>query len=258
MSSPQKIVFITGATAGIGLACADIFAKNGYDLIITGRRKGRLHEIAEEIRERHHRHVLSLVYDVRDREACEEAIGNLPEEWQNIEILVNNAGLALDRSVIQEGNPDDWDTMLDTNVKGLLYMTRLIAPMMISDGGGHIINIGSLAGQEVYPAGNVYCATKFAVNSLSRSMRLDLVEHGIRVTNIAPGLVETEFSIVRFKGDESQAKSVYDGFDPLTALDIADAVFWAASRPLHVNIDEITLTPRAQGLSRMVVRGKGY
>lgn len=258
VAKPQKIVLITGATSGIGMACAKIFAANGFDLILTGRRSERLHGLADELRGEFHRHVLSLVFDVRDREACREAIEGLPADWQAIEILVNNAGLALGRGSIAEGDLDDWETMLDTNVKGLLYITRLVAPGMAARQKGHILNISSIAGQEVYGGGNVYCASKFAVTALSHGMRLDLVEQGIRVTNISPGAVETEFSLVRFHGDQGQAEAVYDGFTPLTAEDIAGAVFWAANQPEHVNIDEITLTAKAQGRTRSVVRGKGF
>lgn len=240
---------ITGATAGIGEACAHRFAQEGFDLILTGRRAERLHKICGDLEREHGIQCLGLSFDVREREAVTLAMESLGERWQQIDVLVNNAGLALDKSTIQEGNIDDWDTMIDTNVKGLLYVSRAVMPGMVKRKSGHIINIGSLAGKEVYPGGNVYCASKHAVEALSRAMRLDLVHDGVKVTSISPGLVETEFSIVRFKGNTDQAKAVYQGYEPLVARDIAESVWWAASQPPHVCINDIMLTCTAQANS---------
>jgi len=248
------LAFITGATAGFGKATAELFASKGWSLIITGRRKVRLDVLEKNLRERYGINVKSLPFDVTQPAQVKAAVDSLQGEWKNIDLLVNNAGLAVGLNSIQEGNLDDWERMIDTNIKGLLYMTRSIAPLMIARGQGHIINIGSVAGKEVYANGNVYCATKHAVDALSRAMRIDMVKHGIKVTQVAPGLAETEFSIVRFKGDEERAKSVYKGLQPLTAEDIAETVFWAASRPPHVNILDIVLTPAAQANSTTVVR----
>lgn len=258
MSNPAKIVLITGATSGIGEACAWKFAHGGHDLIITGRRAERLANLAAAIAAGTGRQVHTLCFDVRDREACAGAVDSLPPAWRAVSILINSAGLAAGRDPVQSASLDDWDEMVDANVKGLLYMTRLVSPLMIERQSGHIINLGSLAGRDVYPSGAAYCGTKFAVGAISRATRLDLLEHGIRVTNIAPGLVETEFSIVRFKGDTQKAKSVYEGITPLTAADIAESIWWAASQPLHVNIDEIVISARAQGDARTVVRNKGF
>ena len=248
------IVLITGATSGIGKASAELFAQHHFDVIITGRRQQKLDEFADELRKKSGRRVLALSFDVRDNLAVEENLGSLPENWSNISVLLNNAGLAAGHSPIQTGDIEDWETMIDTNVKGLLYVTKVISKIMIEKGSGHIINVGSLAGKEVYPNGNVYCATKFAVDALTKAMRMDLHPHGIKVTQIAPGLVETEFSIVRFKGDETRAKKVYDGFKPLTAEDIAATIWFAASQPAHVQIQDIVLTPIAQASTTMVLR----
>lgn len=250
----SKIAFITGATAGIGAACAERFAAASWQLVLTGRRADRLNSFAADLTAKHGIQVHTLVFDVRYRPEVEAAWNSLPPALQSVDVLVNNAGLALGKSPLQEGDPDDWDTMIDTNLKGLLYMTRMAMPAMIAAGKGHIINIGSVAGREVYPSGNVYCATKFAVEGLSRAMRIDLVEHGIKVTTISPGLVETEFSVVRFKGDQSKADSVYAGIDPLVGSDIAEAVYWAASLPPHVCINDINLTCTAQASSTIVKR----
>ena len=254
MEQQNLICLITGATSGIGEATAKKFAENGYDLILTGRRADRLDLIATQIREQHGRKVLTLVFDVRDRKQTEDALAKLEPEWRSVAVLVNNAGLALGKGPLQKGNVDDWETMIDTNVKGLLYMTRIVAPWMTERREGHIINIGSIAGKEWYPGGNVYSASKFAVRAISKSLRIDLLEYGIRVTDVQPGLVETEFSIVRFKGDQDKANAVYDGMDPLTANDIAEIVWWVAARPAHVCIDEIQVTATAQGDSRTVIR----
>lgn len=241
----KKIVLVTGATAGFGKAIAQKFCANGYDVIITGRRKERLTELKEELTAGGAK-VLSLNFDVRDRKAVQSAIESIPEEWKNIEILVNNAGLAAGMGHIDEGDINDWETMIDTNIKGLLYVTRTVVPLMVKREHGHIINISSIAGIQPYENGNVYCASKAAVHSLSQSMRIDLLKHNIKVTNIAPGMAETEFSLVRFKGDEEKAKAVYRGFEPLTGNDIADTVYYCANLPGHVCINEIVITPTQQ------------
>lgn len=251
----KKIALITGATAGIGEASAERFAREGWNLILTGRRRARLEKLADQLIESYQIACETLAFDVRDREAVEKACSSLSPEWQSIDLLLNNAGLALDKSPVQEGNPDDWDAMIDTNLKGLLYMTRAISPHMVKRKRGHIINLGSVAGREAYPGGNVYCATKFAVEGLSRAMRIDLVQHGIKVTSISPGLVETEFSIVRFKGNGEKANQVYQGFEPLVAADIAESIFWAASQPAHVCINDINLTCTAQASSTVLHKG---
>jgi 3-hydroxy acid dehydrogenase / malonic semialdehyde reductase len=242
----KKIIFITGATAGFGKAIAFKFAQYGYDLVITGRREERLRKMEKEITEEYGVRVISLVFDVRDKKTVSEQISSLPHDMKQIDILVNNAGLAAGLATIQDGRTDDWDTMIDTNVKGLLYVSHEVIPHMIARGAGHIINIGSIAGKEAYLRGNVYCATKFAVDALSKSMRIDLLEHGIKVTQISPGAAETEFSLVRFKGDAERAKVPYEGYEPLHAEDIADLVFFAATRPPHVVLNEIVVTPLAQ------------
>ncbi len=243
----QKIALITGATSGFGKACAFIFAKNGYDLILTGRRTERLNQLAEELQVENKIHIKTLSFDIRNLESTQLALLSISEDWRSrIAILVNNAGLAAGRGPIHEGSIEDWEQMIDTNIKGLLYVTRMVSPWMVKNQKGHIINIGSIAGKEAYPGGNVYCATKFAVDALSRSMRMDLIETGVKVTNIAPGAAETEFSLVRFKGDADAAKKVYEGLIPLSADDIAEAVYFAASRPEHVNINDIVIMPTAQ------------
>lgn len=247
----SKTALITGATAGIGEAVALRLACEDYaTLILTGRRKDRLERIARAIKEDYDTRCIILCFDIRDRSAVQAAWDSLDPADQQIDLLVNNAGLALDKSPIQEGDPDDWDTMIDTNVKGLLYITRLVTPVMVAAGQGHVVNIGSIAGREAYPGGNVYCASKFAVEGLSRAMRIDLAQHNVRVTSISPGLVETEFSVVRFKGDVEMAEKVYEGFDPLVARDIAEAVWYAVNQPPHVNINDINLTCTAQPSAR--------
>ncbi|HNW69585.1 MAG TPA: SDR family NAD(P)-dependent oxidoreductase [Bacteroidales bacterium] len=246
MNQKNKIVLITGATSGIGLACAEVFAKNGYNLIITGRRNDRLLQISKNIASECKVEILTLCFDVSKRNETEKALGNLPEKWKKIDILINNAGKALGIDLIQDGNISDWDAMIDTNVKGLLYVSKYIIPLMIERNGGHIINIGSIAGKEAYIKGNVYCATKAAVDSLTKSMRIDLVEHNIKVTQIAPGATETEFSVVRLKGDEEAAKKVYNGYQPLKGSDIASIIYFSATLPPHVNINDIIITPTAQ------------
>jgi 3-hydroxy acid dehydrogenase / malonic semialdehyde reductase len=237
---------ITGATAGFGKATAIKFASNGYDVIITGRRKERLKELEKELCTRGKIRVLSLNFDVRNRNEVAEIICGLPEEWKKIDILVNNAGLAVGLDHIDTGNIDDWDRMIDTNVKGLLYVTRAVAPLMVARNTGHIFNIGSIAGKENYENGNVYCASKSAVDSLSKSMRIDLLKNNIKVTHIAPGMAETEFSLVRFKGDKEKAVTVYKGIDALTADDIAGAIFYCATLPAHVCINDLVITPTQQ------------
>ena len=251
----NKIALITGATSGIGLATARKFAENQYDLIITGRRKERLDKLGKELLESNNKiRVLPLAFDVRSLSEVVQNLGNLERDWQNIDILVNNAGLAVGLSHIDEGVIDDWERMIDTNIKGLLYITRLVSPGMAERGKGHILNIGSIAGKEVYENGNVYCATKYAVDALSRSMRIDLVKHGIKVTNIAPGLVKTEFSDVRFKGDKEKAEVPYKGMKPLSGEDIADVIFYCVNLPDHVNIDDVLIMPVAQASATIVKR----
>lgn len=248
------IALITGATAGIGEATAEIFAKNGYNIIITGRRKERLDELSSQLKTKYKIDVLSLNFDVRKLSEVESAINSIPENWKKINVLVNNAGLAVGLGPIQEGIIDDWERMIDTNIKGLLYITRTLAPILIKNEFGHIINVGSIAGKEVYANGNVYCATKHAVDALNKAMRIDMLPHNIKVTGIHPGMVETEFSIVRYKGDEERAKNVYKGLQPLTAEDIAETIFWTASRPSHVNISDIVITPTAQANATNTIR----
>jgi len=242
-----KIVFITGATSGFGKACAEKFASHGYDLILNGRREERLEEVKKRLEKRFNIAVCLLPFDVQNRGRVFETIKNIPEEWQGIDILINNAGLALGRDYFDEADIDDWETMIDSNVKGLLYVSRAVIPYMIEHGAstgsaGHIINIGSIAGIEVYEKGNVYCASKFAVDAISQGMRIDLLRHGIKVTNIEPGAAETEFGIVRFKGDEATAKQVYNGIVPLSAEDVADVIYYTTTLPPHVCINELVLT----------------
>lgn len=246
----KPTALITGATSGIGEATALLLAKNNFRLIITGRRKERLVLLAERIKSETNSEVFILNFDIRNLKENESAIKSLPAEWQNIDVLINNAGLAAGFSSIQEGDIDDWETMIDTNIKGLLYITRLISPKMIERGSGHIINISSIAGKETYPFGNVYCASKHAVQSLTKGMRIDLLKHGIKVSSVSPGAVETEFSLVRFKGDNSKAKQIYKGFTPLFAQDIADTILFIVTRPKHVNIDDVLIMPTAQAYSR--------
>lgn len=241
----NKLTLITGATAGIGLACAEKFATQKHDLIITGRRKNRLGQLTENLADKYGIRVLPLPFDIRNRNETDEAVAKIPSDWK-VEILINNAGLAAGLSPIHEGSIEDWEQMIDTNIKGLLYMSKSIIPRMISQGKGHIINIGSIAGKEVYPKGNVYCATKHAVDALTKSMRVDLLPYGIKVSQVAPGLVETEFSLVRFKWDEEIAEKVYKGYEPLQGEDIADAVYYVASLPAHVNINDLLIMPTAQ------------
>jgi len=246
----NKIAMVTGATSGIGEATALLLAKNNFDIIITGRRNERLLLLKEKIEIETNSRVIALCFDIRNQSENEAAINSLPASWQHIDVLINNAGLAAGMSAIHEGNIDHWERMIDTNLKGLLYITRLIAPKMVELGTGHIVNISSIAGKETYPAGNVYCATKHAVQSLTKAMRLDLLKHGIKVSSVSPGAVDTEFSIVRFDGDRERAKQIYKGFTPLYANDIAETILFVVTRPKHVNIDDILIMPTDQGFSR--------
>lgn len=248
-----KTILITGATSGIGLACARKFAENGDRLILTGRNEQRLAEIKKELTEKG-TEVLTLAFDVRDREKAEKYIAELPTEWQTIDVLVNNAGLALGLEPEYEGNLDDWETMIDTNIKGLLTMTRLIVPGMIERNSGHIINVGSVAGDAAYAGGNVYCATKAAVKALSDGLRIDVANTAVRVTNLKPGLVETNFSNIRFYGDTDRAANVYKGIKPLTGDDIADVAVFAANAPAHVQIAEVLILATHQASGSVIVR----
>jgi NADP-dependent 3-hydroxy acid dehydrogenase YdfG len=245
----NPIALITGATSGIGRATALKMAGNQYDVILTGRREERLVELRNAIHKSFDARVYILTFDIRNREEVEQAIDRLPEEWKNIRVLINNAGLAVGLDHIHKGVIDDWERMIDTNVKGLLYITRKVAPMMTEKGDGHIINIGSMAGKEVYEKGNVYCATKHAVEALTKAMRIDMLKDNIKVTSISPGLVETEFSLVRFKGDQEKADKTYKGYTPLTGDDVADVVVFTVNMPAHVNLNNIEITPRAQANS---------
>ena len=238
----SRIIFITGATAGFGKACAFKFAENGYDLVLNGRRVERLQELADELEKKYNVAVLQLPFDVRDQDAVTSSIEGLPEDWKKIDVLVNNAGLAMGRDYFDEADLDDWNTMIDTNVKGFLYVAKAVSRLMVNRKQGHIINMGSIAGKEVYEKGNVYCASKFAVDAISQSMRIDLLRHGIKVTSINPGAAETEFSLVRFKGDEATAKKIYDGLQPLSAEDVADVIFYCATLPPHVCINDLSVT----------------
>jgi 3-hydroxy acid dehydrogenase/malonic semialdehyde reductase len=248
------IALITGATAGIGKATAQEFAAKGYDLIITGRREERLKALEQELTKAHQVQVLSLCFDVRDEQQVKQAIDGLPEHFKAIDVLVNNAGLAAGLAPIQDGELGHWDRMIDTNVKGLLYVTKHVANLMIPRKKGHIINVGSIAGKEVYANGNVYCATKHAVDALNKGMRIDLLPHHIKVSAVNPGMVETEFSVVRFDGDEERAKKVYENIAPLKPEDIAETIYWMASRPSHVNINDILIMPTIQANATTVLR----
>lgn len=251
----KKIALITGATSGIGEACARKFAEGGYNLILTARRAEKLAEIKAQL-EAEGTKVRTLVFDVRDAETAKQAIGSLEAEWQTIDVLINNAGLALGLEKEYEGDPEDWNTMIDTNIKGLLTMTRLIVPAMIERNEGHVINIGSVAGDAAYAGGNVYCATKAAVKTITDGLRIDVAESAVRVTNVKPGLVETNFSNVRFHGDNARAENVYKGIVPLTGADIADVAFYAASAPKHVQIAEVLVLATHQGSGSVIHREK--
>lgn len=238
----DKLVLITGASSGFGEACAVKYAKAGDNLIITGRRANRLAELSAKLQEEYGVKVLELVFDVQDRKAVEEQLCSLPAEWQQIDILINNAGLAAGRDSFEDADMDDWETMLNTNVHGLLYVSKAIVPYMIARKKGHIVNMGSIAGKEVYEKGNVYCASKFAVDAINKAMRIDLLKHNIKVTGIHPGAAETEFALVRFKGDEKKASSTYEGLVPLTAEDIADTIYYCTQLPAHVCINDLVIT----------------
>jgi 3-hydroxy acid dehydrogenase/malonic semialdehyde reductase len=250
----KRIALITGGTSGIGEATAILLALNDFDVIITGRRQELLKKVRKKIESETSSKVIGLCFDIRKHSEVLHALDCIPGHWKKIDVLVNNAGLAAGLDYIQEGNLDDWEQMIDTNIKGLVYISREISGWMIRNGSGHIINIGSIAGKEVYEKGNVYCATKFAVDALTRGMRIDLVQHNIKVTCIAPGMVETEFSLVRFKGDGKRAARVYEGLTPLRGEDIAEAILFAVTRPPHVNIDEILIMPTAQATATIVHR----
>ena len=249
-----KTAFITGTTSGFGYAFSLRLASLGYKLVITGRREDRLYELAEKIRKEYQVEVLPLCFDVRDKNACAEAINQLPENFKKIDLLVNNAGLAAGASPFDESDVEDFERMIDTNVKGLLYITKLIVPGMIERQKGHIVNISSVAGIEVYPNGSVYCASKHAVNAITKGLRIDLVKHGIKVSSISPGAVETEFSMVRYHGDKEKAKAVYKGIVPLTAEDIADTLEFIVTRPDHVSINDIQLNPAQQANTYIINR----
>lgn len=251
----SKTVLITGVSSGIGEACAELFARQQYGLVLVARRRERLDALAGRLEKEYGVKTKTVVLDVRDKAAVACLFNKLEAPWGQVDVLINNAGLCLGLEPVQQGTVDDWDTMIDTNVKGLLYMTKAVANRMIDAGkGGHIINIGSIAAKEVYPNGNVYCATKHAVDALSRAMRIDLLPHGIKVTAIHPGPAETEFSQVRFKGDAERAKKVYQGYQALTATDIAETIWFAVSRPPHVNIDDLLIMPAQQATATIVNR----
>ena len=250
----DKTVFITGASSGIGKACAEAFAGEKANLVLAARRVDRLKEVAGNLEKEFNIKTKIIAMDVRNSDDVKKSFNELDERWSNIDVLINNAGLARGFDKIYEGNIESWEEMIDTNLKGLLYITRTVLPGMVSRRKGHIINIGSLAGHEVYPNGNVYCATKFAVNALTKAIRIDCLENEIKVSTIDPGLVETEFSIVRFSGDKQRADKVYEGLAPLTPEDIADAVLYCATRPGHVNINEVILTPVAQASTTQAIR----
>tara|TARA_B110000037_G_scaffold21537_1_gene23830 strand:- start:23472 stop:24230 length:759 start_codon:yes stop_codon:yes gene_type:complete len=250
----KRIIFITGATAGFGKAMAVKFSANGDDIIITGRRADRLTELKENLESEYGNKVYCLNFDVRKENEVKSAISSLPENWKKIEVLVNNAGLASGLDPIQDGNSEDWNKMIDTNVKGLLYVSQAIIPLMIENKAGHILNIGSTAGKEVYPNGNVYCASKHAVDAITKGMRIDLLPHGIKVTQIAPGAANTEFSTVRFHGDKERADAAYNGYQPMVAEDIAELVFYATSLPKHLCINDLVVTSLAQANNYLIHR----
>jgi len=245
----MKTVFITGATAGFGEACAIKFAQNGYSLILNGRRQERLEELKQNLEEEYGILCYLLPFDVQEREAVFAAVTSLPDEWKSIDILINNAGLALGRDAFHESDLDDWDTMIDTNVKGLLYVSKAVVPFMVQQNKGHIINLGSVAAKDIYDKGNVYCASKAAVDAISKAMRIELLPHHIKVTAIHPGAAETEFSMVRFKGDQETANKIYEDFQPLSPTDVAGIIFYCASLPPHVCINDLVVTCTQQANS---------
>lgn len=254
ISLKDNVVLISGASSGIGMACAESFAKAGANLVLCARRSDVLQALSKKLQAEYHVKTHIMQCDVRDHKAIQAQLADLPVLWQKIDILINNAGLAAGIESIQEADVQDWEAMIDTNVKGLLYLTREIVPQMVARKSGHIINIGSISGHQVYAKGVVYCATKSAVDALSRGFRMDLLGTNVRVSQISPGAVETEFSLVRYKGDEKRAAAMYEGYVPLSANDIADAVFYAATRPMHVNISEIIVMPTAQAAVGMVAK----
>lgn len=253
----KKIVFITGATSGFGEACAHKFAQHNYDLILNGRRAKRLEELKKKLEEQYKTSCILLPFDVQDQKAVSSSINSLPQQWKQIDVLINNAGLALGKDLFPDAQLNDWNTMIDTNIKGLLYVSKAVVPFMIPRKKGHIINLGSTAGKEAYEGGNTYCATKAAVDSLSRGMRIDLLRHHIKVTAIHPGAAETEFSLIRFKGSEDTAKKVYEGFHPLSAEDVADIIYYTTSLPPHVCINDLVVTSTQQANSYLTDRS-GY
>lgn len=250
----KRIAMITGTTSGIGEACAELFARNGYDLIVTGRRNDRLEELATRLVEEHNSNVLPLSFDVRNLDEVTGALDSRRDDWKDIDVLINNAGLAVGLEPLQEGMIEDWDRMIDTNIKGLLYVSKAIIPEMVERGSGHIVNIGSTAGKDVYGRGGVYCATKHAVDALSRGMRIDLLGTGIKVTQISPGAAWTEFSEVRFKGDKQKAEAVYAGYKPLSAMDVAEVCLYSTNLPDHVCINDLVITATAQADSHNIHR----
>ena len=254
MHNKNNLALITGATSGIGEACAQLLAEKNYNLILCGRRSDRLKSLADSLQKNNSIEIKILTFDISKQQGVEKAINSLTGKWLEIDFLINNAGLALGLQPIQAGDIADWESMIDTNVKGLLYVTRLISPLMIGRGKGHIINIGSVAGREVYLNGNVYCATKHAVDALSKAMRIDMLPHGIKVSQIAPGAVNTEFSLVRFKGDAEAAQNVYAGFEPLKSEDVARAVWFVMSLPPHVNVNDLLIMPMAQAAAGIIKR----
>jgi len=250
----KKLVFITGASAGIGSACAELFARNGCRILMAARREDRLKKLAVKLKKQYGSEVNHFRLDVRNQSEVEKKIGALPADWKKIDILINNAGLSRGLNKLYEGDLTDWEEMIDTNVKGLLYVSRAVIPGMVKRKSGHIINIGSIAGHEVYPGGNVYCATKYAVNALSKGLQIDLVDTPIRVSSVDPGMVETEFSMIRFHGDRERAKAVYKGIKPLTANDVAEAILFCVTRPAHVNIHQLRIMPTAQASATIAHR----
>jgi 3-hydroxy acid dehydrogenase/malonic semialdehyde reductase len=250
----RPIALVTGATSGFGKAIAETFAQHGYDIIITGRREERLNSLKDQLESNAGCEVLTLCFDVRDQDVTLQTLSNLPDRWQNVEVLVNNAGLASGMDTIQDGDLEDWNRMIDTNVKGLLYVSKAILPGMTKRGKGHVINIGSTAGKEVYSKGNVYCASKHAVDAITKGMRIDTLGTGVKVTQIAPGAAETEFSEVRFHGDKDKAKSVYNGYQPMTAEDIASVTYYVTTLPPHLCINDLVLTSLSQANSFYIHR----
>jgi 3-hydroxy acid dehydrogenase / malonic semialdehyde reductase len=246
----RKIALITGATAGIGFETASLLAQNNYNLILTGRRKERLESLKNKLESTYGCKILLLTFDIRSRKATDAALNCIPEDWRAIDVLINNAGLAAGLGPVNSADVDDWENMIDTNIKGLLYTTRIVTPWMVERQSGHVINISSIAGKESYPNGSVYCGTKHAVAAISKAMRIELMPFGIKVSTIAPGAVDTEFSLVRFHGDQERADQVYKGFSPLQAKDIAETILFVISRPAHVNIDDLLIMPTAQASAR--------